>query len=155
MDSENYAEQYLDMLIRSRKQIAESWMQKPINGEEYIIEYLSEHPGPIYPSELSIQMQTSTARIAAILKHLYNLELILRDEDEFDARKHPVELSKAGIKRAKEIHKNRLKIVSEVFDKIGEEETESFIKITNHIIEVCKEMEYLSEKLPDKKEGFA
>lgn len=155
MNSEEYAERYLGMLFDSRKQLIESLVQKPISGEEYVIEYLSEHPGPAYPSEISEKMQTSTARVAAILKHLEYVSVILRNEDPEDARKHPVELSPAGYERAKEIHLKRVKNIASVFDAIGEEETREFIKISNHIIEVCKRMEVNIEKLSDSQEGSA
>ena len=155
MDSTEYAEQYLELLIKSKKHVLESLLQKSISGENYVIEYLLEHPGPIYPSELSEKMETSTARIAAIIKHLYKSSMISRESDEYDARKHPVELSEAGLKFAAEIHKKRLELVSKVFEAIGEQETASFIKITNHMIQVCREMEFYNEKLFDQKERLA
>jgi len=81
MSSDEYAEQYLALLLHSRKQLIESLVQKPISGEEYVIEYLSEHAGPVSPTELSETMQASSARVAAILRHLECVSVILRGED--------------------------------------------------------------------------
>lgn len=145
MDSEAYAEQYLELLIGSRKQLLESLVQKPVSGEEFVVEYLSGHPEPVYPSELSERMQASSARIAAILRQLEKLSVILRHEDGFDARRHPVLLSEEGKRLAAEIHSRRLRSISHVFEAIGEEETKEYIRITEHLIRVIKEQEAKSE----------
>lgn len=155
MSIDEYAAQYLDLLVQSRKQIRESMIQKPVSGEEYVIEYLAKNPGPVYPSELSEKMQASTARIAAILRHLEGVSEIERGEDENDARKHPIVLSRAGHERAREIHDRRIKVISEIFKTIGEEETKEYIRITKHIIQICREMEVRCEESTDCEKGSA
>lgn len=136
MDGQTYAEKYLALKCSSRKMIMDSEIQRAITGEEFVLNFLNTHERPVFPTELKERMCTSTARIAAILKKLESEQIIERIEAEKDARKHAVRLSEAGILAAKKIHDRKVQMLADVFEEIGEEETKTYIRITEHILSI-------------------
>lgn len=65
-------------------------------GEYLALSFLSERGGAAHPKELSSFMRVSTARIAAILRHLEEKDWVRRRPDERDERKVVVKLTAEG-----------------------------------------------------------
>lgn len=73
---------YLLRRVRPQRQISEA-----MRGEAFILQYIDEQGGNVQPSEISEAMDTSTARVAAALKHLENNGFITRMPDREDRRR--------------------------------------------------------------------
>lgn len=134
MDGYSYAEEFLALKYNSRKMIMDSEIQRAVTGEEFVLNFLNTHEEPVSPTELKEKMLTSTARVAAILKKLESTHYIERTEDDHDARKHGVHLSETGLDAARAIHNKKVQMLAEIFEGIGEEDTKTYIRITEHIL---------------------
>ena len=137
MEAEEYAREYLDLRYSSGRMLLEHTMQKAATGEEYVLNFLTQRDAPVFPKELSEGMHTSTARIAAILRHLEQQKLIEISRDSEDGRRHRIRLSEDGKTAARAIRQRHLDQMTEIFEQIGEEEAREYIRITRHILEVC------------------
>lgn len=65
-------------------------------GEPFVLNYLYCH-GSAQPSQISVAMQVSTARITTILNGLEKREMVVRRPDETDRRKINVCLTEQGV----------------------------------------------------------
>lgn len=65
-------------------------------GEYFVLHFLLRHGGTAGPSELSRSLYASSARIAALLKHLEAKGWIVRTPDAADVRRVDVVLTEAG-----------------------------------------------------------
>lgn len=65
-------------------------------GEYFVLHFLLRHGGTAGPSELSRSLYASSARIAALLKHLEAKGWIVRTPDADDERRVDVVLTEAG-----------------------------------------------------------
>ena len=140
MKTEDYAKEYLELRYRSDKMLLDQSIQRAATGEEYVLNYLAERDTPVFPKELSDGMHTSTARIAAILRHLGQQELIEISRDIEDGRRRAVRLSEKGKKLAGLYRQRCLERMTLIFEQIGEEEAKEYVRITGHILEVCRKV---------------
>ena len=65
-------------------------------GEYFVLHFLLRHGGTAGPSELSRSLYASSARIAALLKHLEAKGWIVRTPDAADVRRVDVVLTEDG-----------------------------------------------------------
>ena len=73
-------------------------------GEYFVLHFLLRHGGTAGPSELSRSLYASSARIAALLKHLEAKGWIVRTPDAADVRRVDVVLTEAGAACIRERH---------------------------------------------------
>lgn len=140
MDAERQANRYLDQKYDIRKYMFDSELGRALTGEEFVLNYLAFHAAPVFPKELSESMKTSTARIAAILRHLEKEKLIELEYDSRDARRHSIRLNKAGRVLASKLRRQKTALIEKIFERLGETETAEYIIITQHIIDICSEI---------------
>lgn len=126
------------LLIRSNphKQIGEY-----AGGEICILNYLVYIDGAALPSEMSLAMEISSARIAAILNSLERKEMISRKIDTSDRRKVLVTITDQGktyvFEKRKHIHRNMERILRQ----LGENDSNECIRILDRIIEIYYQSE--------------
>lgn len=139
MSYNDYAETYLKQRYYIRGLVLDSEISRVITGEKFVINYLSLHDSPVFPKELCENMKTSTARIAAILRHLEKEKLVSVSGDPTDGRRHSIRLNEDGMKVAASIKASVIGNLSKIFEKLGKEDTEEYLRITQKIINICSE----------------
>ena len=109
-------------------------------GELCLLMHLKRQSDLVLPSELSEVMSVSTARIARLLNTLEDRGLIQRSMDLSDRRKIVVNLTEAGERYLKEVYKRTHRRASAVIDALGAEETETFIRIAEKIVDISRSL---------------
>ena len=109
-------------------------------GELCLLMHLKRQSDLVLPSELSEVMSVSTARIARLLNTLEDRGLIQRSMDLSDRRKIVVKLTEAGERYLKEVYKRTHRRASAVIDALGAEETETFIRIAEKIVDISRSL---------------
>lgn len=99
-------------------------------GELFVIRFLAMHKREVLPSELSEAMNTSTARISALLNVLEKKNQIVRNVDLNNRRNVLVSLTEEGRQRIKKEMKQKRDCMIKVFSKMGEADTKEFLRLT-------------------------
>ena len=108
-------------------------LSKMVQGELFVLNYLATHEKIVHPKELSEEMAVSTARIASLLNHMEERNLILRYADKADSRQVIVVLTEEG---RNAIHRTRAEVIAYVckmLESLGPEDAESYIRIQKKI----------------------
>ena len=92
-------------------------------------------------------MGISSARVAAIIKKLEKRELVTRTGDKIDRRKTLVSLTEKGEKVAQETEDKIMYALGQMFDALGEEDSENFVRIIDKLI---KNLPKISKICEDK-----
>lgn len=111
MDYKEMAEELLKMRSEWSHVAANEELARLTKGECFVLNYLEKRGGTAFPKDLSREMQVSTARIAALLKHMEMKGWVTRAADCQDNRQVIVSLTPAG--RA-EIEDKREKALEDV-----------------------------------------
>ena len=108
-------------------------LSKMVKGELFVLNYLLTHEKIIHPKELSEKMSVSTARIASLLNHMEEKNLVIRSSDPDDSRQVVVVLTEAG---KKQIHQVRDVVISRaaaMLESLDPEDAKEYIRIQEKI----------------------
>ncbi len=134
MDYEAVAVELLRIQAKINRLRANQEMDEFARGEIFALSCLYESGGRMYPKDLSSAMAVSSARVAVLLNHMEQKDLIRRLSDETDNRKTVVEMTDRGeelfLRRQKEI----LHTVVKVLEDLGEEDAEAFLRIRKKML---------------------
>ena len=109
-------------------------------GELCLLMHLKRRNDPVLPSELSEAMSVSTARVTRLLNALEERGLIQRSMDLTDRRKIIVKLTESGKRYLEAVYLRNHKRASAVIDALGAEETETFIRIAEKIVDISRSL---------------
>lgn len=112
-------------------------------GEPFVLNYLYCH-GSAQPSQISVAMQVSTARITTILNGLEKREMVVRRPDETDRRKINVCLTEQGRAYVVRDREEMLEVPSEILTQLGPEDTAEMLRLLDRLTEIC-------DRLPPRK----
>lgn len=104
-------------------------------GGEFFALSLLLAGAPSCPSALSRSMGVSSARIAALLKHLEQKGLVLRRTDEHDERRVNVSLTDAGRKLINERRREAIERVAAALCSLGEEDALEYIRLQQKMLD--------------------
>lgn len=104
-------------------------------GGEFFALSLLLAGAPSCPSALSRSMGVSSARIAALLKHLEQKGLVLRRTDEHDERRVNVSLTDAGRKLINERRREAIELVAAALRSLGEEDALEYIRLQQKMLD--------------------
>lgn len=125
-------------VIRCVHSIGKHHPNKQINdsvrGENMALGFIKSEGGSTYPKEIELAMGISSARVAAIIKKLEQRNLVIRTDDKIDRRKTLVTLTKQGEEVALETEKKIMYALGQMFDYLGEEDSENFVRIIDKLI---------------------
>lgn len=107
-------------------------------GELFVLHFLSMSGTRVLPSELSVALQASTARISALLGRLEKKGQIKREIDKENRRNILVTITGAGRERAEKEMLEMKNDMVKVFAKMGKTDTEEFIRLTKRFFELSK-----------------
>ena len=104
-------------------------------GEYFVLHFLLRHGGTAGPSELSRSLYASSARIAALLKHLEAKGWIVRTPDADDERRVDVVLTEAGAACIRERLGAVLDEVSVLLSALSPEEAAEYVRLQRKLLE--------------------
>lgn len=104
-------------------------------GGEFFALSLLLAGAPSCPSELSRSMGVSSARIAALLKHLEQKGFIQRRADEFDERRVNVSLTDTGRELINERRREAIERVAAALRSLGEEDAREYVRLQQKMLD--------------------
>ena len=111
----------------------ERQLSRMVQGELFVLNYLATHEMITHPKELSENMAVSSARIASLLNHMEEKNLISRCPDKNDSRQIIVKLTETGRSEIKKIREEVISHISAMLEKLGPEDASAFIRIARKI----------------------
>ena len=118
--------------LRAQKQISNS-----MQGEPFILQYIAFHDGNAIPSEISNEMNISTARVATVLNSLENKGLITRQIDSGDRRRTILKLTSAGEEQVDTHNQTILKSTIMMFEFLGDHDAKEYTRIIGRLAEMA------------------
>lgn len=129
MDYTELAKQFLNNTYQFRKGHQQKKIDKTMNGEAFVIMYISKRGGDVLPSEISNKMNITSARVAAALSSLENKGLITRTMAPNDRRKILVDLTPSGKEMAESYEQKALDGAKRMLEMLGEQDAMEFVRI--------------------------
>jgi len=129
MDYEGLAQELLEVMYQMRGNNAQKQVRESIHGEDFVLSYISDHEGTVIPSDISIAMGATSARIAAILNSLEKKGQVTRRIDTEDRRRILIDLTDAGRKHVFQQKQERLRFMSNTLQYLGEEDAKEYLRI--------------------------
>ena len=133
MDYTSLAQELLTVRANLLQVPANQQLSQMVRGEMFVLNYLFTHEGAIHPKELSHQMAVTTARIASLLNHMEQKQLLLRRADPGDNRQVIVELTEQGRETTREIRAQVIRYLSAMLEELGPEDAQAYIRIQKKI----------------------
>lgn len=112
---------------------ANQQLSKMVKGELFVLNYLLTHEKIIHPKELSEKMSVSTARIASLLNHMEEKNLVARTADPHDNRQVVVLLTEEGKHQIRQIRANVISRIAAMLESLGPEDAREYIRIQEKI----------------------
>lgn len=124
-----------EIMSNTQKEMVDS-INRANKGELFVLQFLSMRDTAVLPSELSTALQSSTARISALLGALEKKGQIERDIDKSNRRNILVTITEAGRIRAQSEMEEMERGMSQVFADMGEADTVEFIRLMRIFFEL-------------------
>lgn len=134
------AEQELMRLMIQNRNSAFSRLEKSNQGESMIIKFLDHANQPTSPKQLADALNLSSARIAVVLGNLEKKGQVIRKIDQEDRRRINVTLTEAGKKVAKIQKKQMRDKIIQIFEQMGEQDTEQFIGLIAKFVDYSQKI---------------
>lgn len=139
MDYFSLAEKMLSVRARLSHLPAGEAVSDACGGEFFALSLLLLRDEPSCPSELSRSMGVSSARIAALLKHLEQKGWISRSADEHDERRVNVLLTDAGRELINSRRRDAIERVSAALRELGEEDAHEYVRLQQKMLDALSE----------------
>ncbi|MDF2513522.1 MAG: MarR family transcriptional regulator [Herbinix sp.] len=137
MNYEELADQFLLKTHQFQKGNHQKKIDGVMRGETFVIIYIAQHGRSVLPSEISSEMDISSARIAAALNSLEKKGLITRQIDASDRRRILVDLTPAGKEMAESHRQMALKTTARMLELLGEHDAKEFVRIMARLSEIA------------------
>ena len=105
-----------------------------MRGEAFVTIYLKMQGGGVLPSEISTEMDISSARVAAVLNSLENKGMITRQIDRGDRRRIFVDLTPVGEALAEKYTQLALDSAVHILEILGERDAREFVRILGKLV---------------------
>lgn len=125
------------IMSNSRKNMLED-INRANKGELFVLQFLEMRGTEVLPSELSVALRASTARISALLGALEKKGQIARDIDKSNRRNILVTITEEGRRRVKTEMREMKNHLTKVFADMGEEDTAEFLRLTRRFSELMQ-----------------
>lgn len=136
--------EYDALALKMLEYIRKMWKVKPqrqlnksMQGENYLLDFLLQRKdSTVFPSEISKELGTSTARTAAALNNLEKKGLVERTINKDDRRQINVTLTSEGKDIAETNRLVDIEVVADILERLGEEDAKDFVRILKKITEI-------------------
>lgn len=108
-------------------------------GEIFVLKILLFKAGTSTPTEISEAMKSTKGRISAILNSLEKKGFIGREIDKDNRRNIIVTLTDSGREYVTNELQECYKIVSHVFEELGEKDSKKFVELTERVFHLMNE----------------
>lgn len=135
MDYLLLAEKMLSLRARLSHLPAGEAISDACGGEFFALSLLLLDDAPGCPSELSRSMGVSSARIAALLKHLEQKGWIRRCADELDERRVNVSLTDAGRELINRRRREAIERVAAALRSLGEKDAHEYVRLQQKMLD--------------------
>lgn len=139
MDYFSLAEKMLSVRARLSHLPAGEAVSDACGGEFFALSLLLLDDAPGCPSGLRRSMGVSSARIAALLKHLEQKGWISRSADEHDERRVNVLLTDAGRELINSRRRDAIERVSAALRELGEEDAHEYVRLQQKMLDALSE----------------
>ena len=130
---EALAEELLHIRANLLRVPAQQKLSNMLRGELFVLNYLHDHDTIVHPKELSENLSVSTARIASLLKHMEEKDLIVRAPDPEDSRQIIVRLTSDGESTIQRCREEVLYHLAKTLESLGPDDAEEYIRIQKKI----------------------
>ncbi len=127
------------LLHRGKPGKRQKKMNDAMLGGAFMIQYLYQCRGNVYPSQISDEMGISTARVAAALNNLEKKGLIARQIDTNDRRQILVTLTPEGEEAARAEREFMLRDMERLLSDLGEHDAGELVRIVGRIAEMSRD----------------
>jgi len=139
MDYDALVEEFIEKMQLLRVATQKGHIPENIQGEAFVLYFLKDSCGNVFPSDISNAIGVSSARVATALNSLEDKGLITRRIDSEDRRKIIVELTPKGRERIQEQKKELIAKQKSVLMQLGEEDSKELVRIIGRLVDVLSE----------------
>ena len=140
MDYDELAKQFLHNSYQYRSRGHHKRFDVNMHGETFAMSYIFRQGGTVLPSDISSEMNISSARVAVILNSLESKGLITRQIDISDRRRILVELTQDGQEFADVHNKAVVNYTVRILKSLGEHDAKELVRIIGRLAELGSEM---------------
>jgi len=133
MDYAELAKQFLHNSYQFRSRGHQKKIDETMHGETFTMSYILRQGGIVLPSEISSEMNISSARVAVILNNLENKGFITRQIDKSDRRKVLVSLTQEGVEFTEEHNKTVINSTARMLEALGEYDAKELVRIMGRL----------------------
>ncbi len=137
MDYMELAKQFLHNSYQLRKRGHHKKIDETMQGEAFAILYILRQGDIVLPSDISNEMNISSARVAAMLNSLENKGLITRQIDKSDRRKILVELTQEGKELAEKHDQMVVNNTARMLELLGEHDAKEMVRIMGKLAKLA------------------
>lgn len=145
MNFTELAEQFLQNSYQLRNRGHQKIIDAKMQGEAFALLYLFHQGDTVVPSEISSEMNISSARVAAILNNLENKGQITRQIDKTDRRKILVTLTEAGANLAQKHSETVTAITARMLELLGENDAKELVRIMGKLAQLAPLLSFQEE----------
>ena len=138
MSTREEAKAFLVKLCSCMPRSCYSKLEATQRGYGFILDYLEQTGGEMSTRDFAEKLNVSPARITALLKKMEKSGLITRRPSSKDARRIIIEITPAGIAFVDNLREQTLSKVAQMLDRVGKENIETYIKISQQIKEAME-----------------
>lgn len=135
MDYSQLAEKMLDIRAQLSHMPAGEALAEACEGEYYALSFLLTKGEKSCPSELKEHMGVTSARIAAMLKHLEKKGWVKRSADRSDERRVIVSLTEEGRAMISERRREALSRITAALGALGEDEAHEYVRLQQKLLD--------------------
>ena len=139
MDYRAMAEQLVDLQLQLHQAPASRRLAALDRGASLALGYLMDHHKAAHPKELVQGMSVSSARIAALVKHLEEQGLVQRSHDPEDCRQVIVSLTEAGERLIRKRRVETVEAVARALERLGPEDAAAYLRLRAKLVRSLQE----------------
>jgi len=140
MDYEKSAVELLEKMHELHKAKPHKQINEALQGEAFILHYIAVSKKSVLPGDIGLEMNVSSARVAAALNSLENKRLITRRIDPNDRRKIIVEITPEGKDFAEKHYQTVITGVSKLLYLLGENDAKEYVRILGRVTEIMPDL---------------
>lgn len=140
MDYEELARQFLHNSYRYRIRGHQKKIDDNMQGETFAVTYIYKQGGPVLPSDISNEMNISSARVAVMLNNLENKGFVTRRIDRSDRRRILVELTRDGTEFVQEHNKTVMQYTVKILKLLGDCDAKELVRIIGRLADLGPEI---------------
>lgn len=140
MDYGELAKQFLHNSYQYRSRAHQKRFDDNMHGEAFAMSYIFRQGGTVLPSDISNEMNISSARVAVMLNNLESKGFLTRQIDNSDRRRILVELTQDGIEFAKKHNKTVINYIVRILKLLGEHDAKELVRIIGRLAKLWPEI---------------